>query len=66
MNSSLKVLVVEDEYELATVVVSYFEREGYLVDTAADGQSAVEKARIGNPDLIILDLTFLDCLSKKI
>lgn len=56
MNSSLKVLVVEDEYELAMVVVSYFEREGYLVDTASDGPSAVEKARLGKPDLVILDL----------
>lgn len=56
MNSNLKVLVVEDEYELAVVVVSYFEREGYKVDTAADGPSAVEKARKGKPDLIILDL----------
>ena len=56
MSDALRVLVVEDEYELATVVVSYFEREGYLVDTAADGPSAVEKAGIFKPDLIILDL----------
>jgi DNA-binding response OmpR family regulator len=50
------VLVVEDETELAAVVASYFEREGYLVDTALDGPTAVEKARIGTPDLIVLDL----------
>lgn len=49
-------LVVEDETELAAVVASYFEREGFLVDTAFDGPSAVEKARSGTPDLIVLDL----------
>ncbi len=56
MSDALRVLVVDDEIELAAVVISYFEREGYLVDSATDGPSAVEKARIGLPDLIILDL----------
>lgn len=56
MSDALRVLVVDDEIELAAVVISYFEREGYLVDSAVDGPSAVEKARIGLPDLIILDL----------
>lgn len=56
MSRRLRVLVVEDEVELATVVASYFEREGYLVETAIDGPTAVEKAREGKPDLIILDL----------
>lgn len=56
MSRALRVLVVEDEVELATVVVSYFEHEGYLVETAIDGPSAVEKARAGKPDLIVLDL----------
>ena len=49
-------LVVEDEVELATVVASYFEHEGYLVEKAFDGPSAVEKARNGKPELIVLDL----------
>ncbi len=52
----LKVLVVEDEVELATVVASYFKREGYLVETAVDGPSAVARAKEVQPDLIILDL----------
>lgn len=56
MSRKLRVLVVEDETELAAVVASYFEREGFLVDTAFDGPSAVEKARSGTPDLIVLDL----------
>ena len=49
-------LVVEDEVELAAVVASYFEHEGYLVEKAFDGPSAVEKARNGKPEFIVLDL----------
>ncbi len=56
MNNALRVLVVEDEIELAAVVISYFEREGYVVDSAVDGPSAVERAQVGKPDLIILDV----------
>ncbi len=56
MSRRLRVLVVEDEVELAKVVASYFEHEGYLVETANDGPSAVEKARASRPDFIVLDL----------
>lgn len=56
MSRRLRVLVVEDEVELAAVVASYFEHEGYLVETAIDGPTAVEKARASRPDLIVLDL----------
>lgn len=56
MTAPLRVLVVEDEVELADVVASYFESEGFLVERAHDGPSAVEKARQSKPDLIVLDL----------
>jgi len=56
VTQGLRVLVVEDEVELAAVISSYFEREGYLVETAYDGPSGVEKARNSKPDLIVLDL----------
>lgn len=50
------VLVVDDEAALAEVVASYLRREGYNVDLAYDGPGAVARARVGNPDLIVLDL----------
>jgi DNA-binding response OmpR family regulator len=50
------VLVVEDEVPLAKVVASYLEREGFAVNLAHDGPSAVEEARALHPDLIVLDL----------
>lgn len=56
MSNKPKVLIVDDEVELAAVFISYFEREGYQVDSATDGPSAVAKARINKPDLIILDV----------
>jgi DNA-binding response OmpR family regulator len=50
------VLVVDDEVPLAKVVASYLEREGFAVDLAHDGPSAVDQARVLRPDLIVLDL----------
>jgi DNA-binding response OmpR family regulator len=50
------VLVVDDERAFAAVVASYFVREGYRVDVAHDGPSAVAAAQRARPDLVILDL----------
>lgn len=49
-------LVVDDEQALARVLADYLEREGFEVDLAFDGPSAVELARQGDPLVIILDL----------
>jgi DNA-binding response OmpR family regulator len=51
-----RVLVVDDEVPLAKVVASYLEREGFTVDLAHDGPTAVDRARSLRPDLIVLDL----------
>jgi len=56
MPDSLRVLVVDDEVALATVVASYLEREGFTVDLAHDGPSAVTAARQQPPDLVVLDV----------
>ena len=49
-------LVVDDEVPLAALVRSYLEREGFEVETAGDGETAVELARRRAPDVIVLDL----------
>ena len=51
-----KILVVDDETDLVSVVKMRLEANNYLVLTAFDGQEALEKARKEKPDLIILDL----------
>ena len=56
MTGRLRVLVVDDEEALAGVVASYLEREGFAVDLAFDGPSAVALAREHNPDLVVLDV----------
>ena len=56
MADPLRVLVVDDEQALAKVVGSYLEREGFAVDLAYDGPSAVAAAQDHRPDLVVLDL----------
>jgi DNA-binding response OmpR family regulator len=52
----LPVLVVDDEVPLARVVASYLQREGFAVELAHDGPSAVAAARANEPALVVLDV----------
>ena len=52
----VRALVVDDEPSLVTVVAGYLQREGYAVDTAADGEQALAAARRTPPDVVVLDL----------
>ncbi len=52
----MKILVVDDEKLLVKGIKFNLENEGYQVECAYDGAAAVELARTGNFDLIILDL----------
>ena len=51
-----KILVVDDEPQIAKVLKAYLEKAGYLVLTAADGISAVTTFQREKPDFMILDL----------
>ena len=51
-----RVLVVEDNANLAFGLTRSLESEGYEVQAAEDGTRGFELARTGNPDLIVLDL----------
>jgi len=50
-----KVLVADDSAVLLKIARLVFEKAGHAVETAADGQIALERARIFRPDLIVLD-----------
>ena len=52
----MKILVVDDEQTLVKGIKFNLENEGYQVECAYDGAAAVELAREGKLDLIILDL----------
>lgn len=56
MDVTGRILVVDDEPQIRRVVAAYLEREGYAVETAADGEEALAKAARTRPDLIVLDL----------
>ncbi len=52
----MKILVVDDEAVLVKGLKFNLENEGYQVEVGYDGQTAVDLARSGSFDLIILDL----------
>lgn len=51
-----RILVVDDEPSITKLVSFNLEKAGYDVDTAADGQAALDKVQDNQPDLIVLDL----------
>jgi DNA-binding response OmpR family regulator len=51
-----RVLVVEDDDEIALVVQRALRMEGYDVRVAADGEAALDEAARFHPDLVVLDL----------
>lgn len=52
----MTILVVEDEIKITRFIKKGLEMEHYTVETAYDGQEALDKAEINNYDLIILDI----------
>ncbi len=52
----MKVLVVEDEADLARALGQALEEDGYSVDVARDGVTALYHARGGSYDAVVLDL----------
>jgi two-component system, OmpR family, alkaline phosphatase synthesis response regulator PhoP len=52
-----KILVIDDEVKIVTVLKAYLEQSGYQVVTAADGKAALTAFQREKPDFMILDLT---------
>src|SRR5579884_3441124 len=52
----MKILVIEDEANIAQVIRLYLEQAGYQVLTASDGVAGLELHAREHPDLVILDL----------
>jgi two-component system response regulator MtrA len=51
-----RILIIEDNSELAAGIRHNLEIEGYTVEVALDGQTGLERVRQQSPDLVILDL----------
>lgn len=54
--SKQKILLVEDDSFLSEMYYLKLRNVGYLVETAYDGEMALEKAAKIKPDLVLLDL----------
>jgi DNA-binding response OmpR family regulator len=56
MHPGERILLIEDDRDIAGVVSSNLRDEGYRVEHAADGRSGLDRALRDPPDLVILDL----------
>ena len=51
-----KILVVDDEQLTRTLLVTLLRREGYLVESARDGEEALRALAVRATDLVVTDL----------
>ena len=56
VSASKHVLVIDDETDIVDLVSYNLKKEGFLVDSALDGETALAKIKNGKYDLLILDL----------
>ena len=54
--SGRKILIIEDENDVADLLTLNLRKAGFRTSTAADGASGLQKARDDRPDFLILDL----------
>ena len=52
----MKILVVEDEINLNNVIVKHLKKNGYSVDSAFNGEEAMDFTTVARYDLIVLDI----------
>ena len=65
IGSGKKILIIEDESDVADLLTLNLRKLGFRVSTAADGASGLQKARDNGPDFIILDLICQKCRDSK-
>ena len=56
MNTSKKVIVIEDEPDIQEIIVHNLLRDGYQVEATPNGERGLELVRRLDPDLVLLDL----------
>jgi len=69
--NEVRILIVDDEPELVRKLQNILEKLGYTIDTAFDGEEAVERIYTDHYDLILLDImlpkktALVSCLSYE-
>ncbi len=61
-----RILIIEDEHDLAALIAFNLQGEGYAVTVAHDGSEGLESALEAPPDLIILDLMLPSILGTEV
>ena len=56
MNKRKKILIVDDEKPIATLLTQTFEQEGHKVNHASDGIDCMNKMASFAPDVVIMDI----------
>jgi DNA-binding response OmpR family regulator len=56
MIESARILIVDDEKPIATLLAQTFEHEGHLVESAHDGIDCMNKMASFQPDVVIMDI----------
>jgi len=56
MSEAKKILIVDDEPDISKSLSEHFERQGYKVDIAYNGEECLVHAKEFKPDLILLDI----------
>ena len=53
MNKQYRLLVVDDEQDILSLLETLLKKEGYDVETATSGEEALAKMEVNIPDLVI-------------
>lgn len=51
-----RILLVDDDVELVSLIRDYLQQDGFVVDSAHDGEAGVTKALLGHCDIVVLDV----------
>lgn len=62
----MRILIVEDDPNIALVQQQALEREGYQVSVAGSGRGAVRMTRVWKPDLVLLDQVLPDIDGREV
>lgn len=61
-----KILVADDESSVRDILVAFFSRKGYRVETAYDGSETISKLNSYKPDILLLDLKMPDMDGEEV
>jgi len=62
----MKILVVDDDDSLSSIIATALEKEGFTTFSAKTGKDAVNKAKSDLPDLILLDQVLPDISGNEV